>query len=149
MIHESGESLDWDQVLNKAEAYKLLIATQLVLPVLAEDWQIAIPEDVLMKVSQMTPTPEEQDMVGRLMVEGRPAAQRLLDDLTGIGDWRKRASFLRVNLLPSAAYMDERYGIPNDAVRPLYYPYRWFKGLAELFRGSDSSYASTDDASDI
>jgi hypothetical protein len=43
--------------------------------------------------------------------------------------WRQRVRFARTNLFPSAAYMRQRYQIKHPLLLPLYYPYRWLRGL--------------------
>ena len=43
--------------------------------------------------------------------------------------WSERLGYAWTHLFPSAAYMRQRYDIPHPLLLPLYYPYRWFRGL--------------------
>jgi len=59
----------------------------------------------------------------------RATGRRFWSDLRAIPGWRQRLRFARTHLLPSAAYMRRRYGIAHPLLLPLYYPYRWLRGL--------------------
>ena len=62
----------------------------------------------------------------------RSSGQRFLTDVATIAGWRQRLRYARTNLFPSAAYMRTRYEIRHRLLVPLYYPYRWWRGLRGL-----------------
>jgi hypothetical protein len=76
--------------------------------------------------------PREAVVVQRLRA-ALPAGARFWTDLAGITGWRQRLRFARTNLFPSAAYLRQRYAIPHPLLVPLYYPYRWWRGLRGSF----------------
>ena len=47
-------------------------------------------------------------------------------------DWRQRLHFARANVFPSADYMRQRYGVRHPLLLPIYYPWRWLRGLLGL-----------------
>jgi hypothetical protein len=69
------------------------------------------------------------------MIAGRPPGARLLLDARAINSWPERAKFIYHNLVPSAAYMEQRYQIKHPSLRPFYYFYRWLIGLYGLLGG--------------
>ena len=67
--------------------------------------------------------------IGNLTAEQRSVAQRFWSDLASMGGWRARLGYAWTHLFPSAEYMRARYGIRYSLLLPLYYPYRWLRGL--------------------
>lgn len=120
--------LDWQTLLARTQEYGLILPVREVLTQLASDWHVAIPESVLDRLHAMQPTEEEQRLFGRHSTP-RPAGQRFMEDLGSMTDWRARLRFARTNLLPSADYMQRRYAIRHRWLVPIYYPYRWLRGL--------------------
>ena len=132
LITCDADRLDWDRLLTEAEALNLIMPLQAVLPEAAERWAAPVPPDVLYRLAALVPRPDEARVYHQLTAGHRPPARRLLSDLSEIPGWGARLRFLFRNLFPSAAYMDERYGISRPWLRPFYYLRRWLVGLGGL-----------------
>lgn len=132
VVYREQKRLDWNIVLARAAALHLVMPLQAVLPATAGDWGAPVPPEVLARLAALSPDAGEMRAFDSLTAGYRPAGRRLLDDLRALPGGRARAAFLYHNLFPSAAYMDERYGIRHRVLRPFYYLYRWVRGLAGL-----------------
>ena len=95
---------------------------------LAAEWGAPIPAEVLRQFAEARPSTAEADVFARLS-GAESAGQRFWTDLRSMGSWRRGLHYARTNLLPSVAYMQRRYGIRSRWLVPLYYPYRWLRGL--------------------
>jgi hypothetical protein len=129
LIWCDAERLDWEEVLIRARSYDLVLSLQRVVPRAVEKWNAPVPVAVLERIHTLRPSREEARVVARLTARRRPVAQRFVADLASITGWRARVRYWRNNMIPSAAYMRERYAIPRRLLVPLYYPYRWLRGL--------------------
>jgi hypothetical protein len=129
VIASYGERIDWDEVLERAQAYDLVLPLQRVLLRVSDEWQVPLPIGLLERLRGLRPSRDEVRVFGQLTAVRRPVAQRFWADLTGIPDWRARVRFAWNNLFPSPLYMQRRYSIPHRLLLPLYYPYRWWLGL--------------------
>jgi Uncharacterised nucleotidyltransferase len=123
--------VDWLELCARARHYELRLAAREVLARLAAEWHVPVPSDVLGRLAAEPPSRRESELFA-LMQSGAPVGQRFWTDLAGMPDWRQRMRFARTNLLPSAAYMRQRYGIRHRLLLPVYYPYRWMRGIAGL-----------------
>ena len=132
LVAISGADLDWQLVFVKSAEFRLVTSIQVVLRQLVDDWAAAISPDVMQTAAELPVSAEERQVVEWLQAEQRPVMQRFWADLASMTGWRNRATFLLSNLFPSAAYMEERYDLPNRAVVPLAYPYRWAIGIQEM-----------------
>lgn len=122
--------IDWDYVLIQAQAANMVLPLQDILPRLAMEWNVPILLEILTRLREIVPEPVEIEMQ-RASAEGvLSPGQRMLVDAKGLESWPKKARFLIHNVLPSATYMDARYGISHPLIRPFYYPYRWLLGLS-------------------
>jgi hypothetical protein len=124
-----ADRLDWEQVLKQAVSCDLVLSLQTVLPCATEEWSAPIPAAILQQIANLRPSCEEARIVARLTAPRRPVAQRFWTDLTSIPGRRARLRYWWNNMVPSVAYMRARYSIPHRALVPLYYPYRWLRGL--------------------
>ena len=122
------DRIDWKELLVRTESYELILAVREVLVALAHDWRALVPRDVLRRLTEMRPGPNEARQFERLSRQ-QPAGLRFWADLRAIPDWGRRLRFARTNLFPSSEYMRQRYGIPHPLLLPAYYPYRWYRGL--------------------
>jgi hypothetical protein len=129
LVQLHGARLDWPLLLARAEAFDLVIPVRRVLLGLAPDDAAAIPAPAYERLRQLRPTPAEERIVSYLTAEERGVAQRFWTDLASIGSWRSRLGYACTHLFPSSAYMRRRYRIPHPLLLPLYYPYRWLRGL--------------------
>ncbi|MFN8625256.1 MAG: nucleotidyltransferase family protein [Candidatus Binatia bacterium] len=125
----NGPTLDWSALLDRAAAFDLVIAVQRMLLPLAEDEPAAVPGDILERVRRMRPTADERRIVGYLTAAERGAGRRFRDDLVSMHGWHGRLGYAWTHLVPSAAYMRERYHVRHPLLLPFYYPYRWFRGI--------------------
>ena len=121
--------IDWPELLSRVEWYDLLLPVRTVLTGAAEEWGAPVPDAVLRALCAQVPSPRERRVFADLGAAQRSAGQRFWSDLVAIPDWRQRLRFARTNLVPSAAYMRQRYRIAHPLLLPFYYPYRWLRGL--------------------
>jgi len=124
--------MDWEQLLDRAQAYDLLLPLQQLLPRMAEEWQSPVPGAVLADLQARRASPAETRVFTWLTAKQRTTAQRFCSDLLGIPGWGKRLHFLWTTLFPSPTYMQHRYGIRHMLLLPLYYPYHWLQSLRTL-----------------
>jgi hypothetical protein len=122
--------IDWEQLLDKAQTFDLVVPVQQTLTHLADEWHVPIPADVLQRLRGLQPSPHELRTFSWLTAEHRPVAWRFRSDLVSMRDWKERWRFAWSHLCPSPAYMQHRYRIRHACLLPLYYPYRWFLGLS-------------------
>lgn len=134
LLAATAVALDWETILDRARAYDLVLSIQRVLIGLAQYWQAPVPPSVLAQLRELTPSAAERRLVARLMAPHRPVWQRFWTDLMAMDAWSSRLRYAWINLFPSPAYMCHRYGIAHPYLLPLYYPYRWYRGLRGLVR---------------
>ena len=123
------EQIDWRILLEQAQAADLVLPLQQVLPRVAEGWQAPIPAEALAALGALQPSPVEARVFGGMSTGQRSVASEVWSGLAGLGGTAGRLRYLAAKLLPSAAYMRQRYRIRNAALLPLYYPYRWLLGV--------------------
>lgn len=122
------EQLDWTEMLARAQAYDLVLPLQEALARAHELWSLPIPSEVWERLQRLEPSRGEQRAYALLAGKERVARQ-LWGGLASIPGWRARLLYVWGNLFPSAEYMLDQYRIPNRLLLPLYYPYRWLRGL--------------------
>ncbi|MDW8267999.1 MAG: nucleotidyltransferase family protein [Anaerolineae bacterium] len=130
----AAAALDWQTILDRARAYDLVLSTRHVLIGLAQHWQAPVPPSVLAQLRELAPSAAERRLVTRLTAPHRPVWQRFWTDLMAMDAWSSRLRYAWINLFPSPAYMRHRYEISHPYLLPLYYPYRWYRGLRGLVR---------------
>ena len=129
VIASYGERLNWDEVLERAQAYDLVLSLQRVLPEMSDEWEVPMPVGVLERLRSLRPSRDEERVFGQLTATRRPVIQRFWADLVNMPDWRARVRYAWNNMFPSPLYMQHRYSIPHRFLLPLYYPYRWWLGV--------------------
>lgn len=124
----------WPLLLAQAQALYLVTPLQIVLEQLsaADTWGVAIPAAALEEARRLPVSPEERQVVSRLLAEQRPVMRRFWGDLAALPNWRLRLHYGLAQLFPSAAYMQDRYRPAHPLLLPLTYPYRMLVGLREL-----------------
>jgi len=122
------ERLDWDEVLARAQAYDLVLPLQEALSRAHGLWTLPVPPEVWEHLQRLRPSRDEAQAYALLAGEGRVARQ-LWSGLASIPGWGLRLRYVWGNLFPSADYMLGQYRIPTPLLLPLYYPYRWLRGL--------------------
>ena len=129
VVHRFQDQLEWEQVLERAQAWDLVLPTQQVLERVARDWQAPIPTDILQRLAVLRPSQAETQVHAWLTAPERPVARRFWADLVSMPTWRDRLRYGWGNLFPSAAYMRRRFGISHTLLLLLAYPYRWLLGI--------------------
>lgn len=124
-----GARIDWSVVLDRARRFDLVISLRDVLGRAAVDWGTPIPSAVLDKLQAMAPSRREERVVRWLSEPNRSVARRLWVDLATMPSWPRRVAFAWNNLVPSVAYMRQRYAIRHPLLVPFYYPYRWLRAV--------------------
>ena len=137
LLH-AERALDWDQIFARSREYQLLLPMREALIHLAAEWRAPIPGDALRRFSAAHPERAEAALFKRLRVPAA-AGRRFWTDLRSLASWPQRLRFARTQLLPSATYMQSRYDIRNRWLVPMYYPYRWLRGV----RGAASRRVSS------
>jgi hypothetical protein len=127
--------IDWQLLLNKTEAFHVVLPVQQVLQYVWENWPVFIPPEIADQIRDLQPTPgEERAFTLARSVAGDSDAHFAAVGLANLPDWRSRLLYLSRNVLfPPAAYMRHRYNIQRRYMLPFYYPYRWYLGLASAF----------------
>lgn len=133
VIVQCQDIMDWEMLLEKVQSYQLLIPVQKVIAELNNNWSVPIPAEFLKRLFALRASKDEVVRITRLVTMDRGAGKRFVDDLSGIGGWRKRLRFILLKLFPSIDYMRQRYHVSNSLLLPLYYLYRWLLGLRSLF----------------
>jgi hypothetical protein len=126
------DEIDWQVLLSRTSEYGLVLPVRSVLLRVADEWGAPVPLGVLRALRGMPESPAEQRIFAELTAGQRSPRQRFWSDLVSMSDWRQRWRFARTNLFPSPAYMRRRYAITHPLRVPLYYPYRWLRGVLGL-----------------
>jgi hypothetical protein len=129
LVRRYGERLDWAALLRKIGEYDLVLPVRGVLVALGAEWDARLPAEVLAALRLHPHSRAEARAAARMSRSEHPAGRRFWADLASMPGWRQRVRFALTNLFPSAAYMRHRYGVTHPLLLPLYYPYRWLRGL--------------------
>lgn len=121
--------LDWSLLLERAKRFHLVLSVQQILLGEADEEATSVPEPVADALRRLTASDEERRAVGHLTAPKRGVGRRFWSDLVDTGRWSTRLAYAWTHLCPSAEYMRARYRIRHPLLLPLYYPYRWLRGL--------------------
>ena len=110
-VEAYGERIDWDQLIERAQQFNLLLPVRGVLTRAADEWRVPIPAAALQRMRSRQPSAEEQRVFAVLGAPAPAAGRRFWNDLRAMRSWWQRLRFARTNLVPSAAYMRQRYGV--------------------------------------
>jgi hypothetical protein len=135
VLYHYRDQLDWDLTLAKAVEYDLVLPLQQILPVVVEGWGAPAPAGILGRLAGLEPSAEETKVYNWLSAGRRPVAQRFWADLSSMPGWGGRIRYGLGSLFPSGAYLARRYRIRHPLLTPLYYPYRWWRGLHGALAG--------------
>lgn len=128
------ERFNWDELMTLAETAHLVRPLQSILPAMAKDWHAQVPVEQLARLGQLVPAADEVKASKAIVDESWPAGHQLMADVRSMRSWPERIRFFYHNMIPSGAYMDQRYNIRHPAMRAYYYVRRWLIGLAGLAR---------------
>jgi hypothetical protein len=129
VLTQYGQRIDWTRFVSTVEQLGVLLPVRTVLTRSAEEWHAPLPEPAVWAMACGRVSPDERRAFDRVSAGEQPVARRFWADLASMPEWRQRLRFARTNLFPSAEYMRRRYRIPYPFLLPLYYPYRWLRGL--------------------
>jgi hypothetical protein len=134
VLHHYRDTLDWQVILDQAQASDLVLSLQQVLPRVATDWHAPMPPDTLNALAALRPSPAEARTLAWMQSDTPGVALEAWSVLVNLPGPRARLHYLADKLFPSPAYMRHRYAIPRPYLLPLYYPYRWLRGLRSAIR---------------
>ena len=129
VITTFGAEIDWQEVLAQAQACDLVLPVQRVLMRVSDELAAPIPPTVLERLQAVRASAAEVRVFALLTSEHRSVAQRFWAKLATLSTCRRRLTYAWGQLFPSPGYMRQRYRITHTLLVPLYYPYRWFRGL--------------------
>ncbi|MBN1304050.1 MAG: nucleotidyltransferase family protein [Anaerolineales bacterium] len=133
LVLEARESLDWEAVLLRAEAWQIILPVQTILHRLEALWPGLAPQSVLAASAQMIPGRLETFTAAwNWLTKGRPIFDHPLVWIT-YPDWRQRPLILLQDLFPGRGYMLWRYGPAPGGFWPLLYFVRLFRAVLKIF----------------
>jgi hypothetical protein len=138
VLHFHREEIDWGDLLQRAQAYDLVLPLQQVLPLVAGALGAPVPATVAGSLAGLQPSAQERRLYRWFTAAPWSGIESSWVSLAGLPGWRSRLSYLRASLFPPAAYMRQRYGIRHPALLPLVYVRRWLVGA-----GSGLAVAAT------
>lgn len=135
VIARNAATVDWTEVLARAESYGLQAPVRAVLVHLAQEWAAPIPGPTVTALAHLR-APTRKDQTLDLLTAEAPATGQLhrsyFVTLVGLKSWSSRFQFVAHAGFPSFAYMRERYKVRRPILTPLFYLYRGFVGLRSL-----------------
>lgn len=121
VILQAGSGFDWQGVVERAAAWRLVLPVQGVVAHLAQLWPELVPAPVLQQVAALRPTRAERTVhhwaVAR---KDNHTVRALLAWLTQPG-WARRLRYPLEKAFPSPAYLRWRYGPAPGGLWPLLY----------------------------
>jgi len=123
VIAKYGEGLNWSELLERCQEYRLVLTLRRVLERINLYWDGLIPATAMDRLSALQPSGEEQRVVAWQTGTRRPALD-FRSSLRYIPTWRQRLRFARAVLFPSPAFMQYRYRIAHPLLLPFFYAYR-------------------------
>ncbi len=129
LVTTYGPQMDWSALLERAVASNVIIPVASLLQRVAVEDAAPVPAAVVEQVRRLQPSREEQRITGYLTAADRGVASRFWTDLASISDSTTRLGYAWTHLFPSPAYIRARYHVRHPLLVPLYYPYRWLRGL--------------------
>lgn len=136
LLFQSGQTLNWQIVCEKAGQYDLVLPLQRVIPLVNDKWRLMLEPELLEQLASLAPSARERQVFEWLATSDRSVGQRFVVDLVTASTWKERIRYAWRSLIPTPSYMRQRYEIDQGFLLPLYYPYRWLLGLASLLRRS-------------
>lgn len=133
VLYHYQTELDWNQVLNRVQAFDLVLSLQKILPQVVEQWAAPVPDDVLLELNALQPSTTEEKVLAWLTSDKWSTTHHFIAHLAGIPDWRRRLQFAWWSIFPSPDYMRHLYEIQHPILLLLSYPYRWFLVTRSLF----------------
>ena len=121
LLYQHGEEVRWEELLEMSVDLDLLISLREVLGRLSAEWGIAAPATFLTTLESLGASQREEQVHAWLARSDRAIARRFWWILVTLPRWQQRLHFVWGQLFPSV-------------LLPLYYPYRWLRGLESVVR---------------
>lgn len=122
LIQQGGESFSWEEILERAAEWKLVIPMKRALLRLQSLWPEIIPESITQNLSEMVPASGEQRIHSLVVDRQRNPTSDVLFYFATMPGFFKKTRFLLEQAFPSPAYMRQLY-CPN---RPSLWPLTYF-----------------------
>jgi hypothetical protein len=132
LMRYAGEALDWEQVVQRAVDWRLVIPLQRTLVALEELWPGVVPSAVAAPVAHLRAGAPERRLHAWLAGHGRTPASSVLLALATLPGVGRRARYLLEQAFPSPAYMRRRYCPERPSLWPLTYLRRLGLALSYL-----------------
>ncbi|MCO6452367.1 MAG: nucleotidyltransferase family protein [Caldilineales bacterium] len=134
LIFHYENEIDWTELFTQARGMNLLMPLQQVLPQVIANWQPPVPVELVEELRLLSPQSQELRIHHLFTQQRRTVAHHFIADLVGLRTWEQRITYALTQIFPSAKYMQVRYQIEPPLLTSLYYPLRWFSGLASLWQ---------------
>lgn len=132
-LHQPDLILDWDQMGNLAQTFRLVLPLQRAFTTLQQEWGVTWPPGVAEGVDALIPTPFEMRIAQRYTHPQR--MRRYWLALTALPAWPSRLGDLWEMATPSPAYMMRRYDLASPVHLPAAYLRRWLGAPLRLLTG--------------
>ena len=129
LIVETASTLKWDTIMELARAWDLVIPLQHILPTMADDWCVPLPVDLLQAVATLQPSRAERRIIRWRTSDRKRTGIWAVINNTGEIPLSSRLRYLAAQAFPSVSFMRENYRMAHPVLLPLYYCYRWLRGL--------------------
>ncbi len=134
LIRHYEKSLDWDEIIARAEMYQLVLSLRTIL-LQTVDWLDApVPDEVMDRLATIQPGPEETALFDFMIAPPHDVIERFLNDLSQLSGTRQRLQFILANIFPAPVYMRQRYQVERPWQLLPYYFYRLIKGALNGIR---------------
>jgi hypothetical protein len=134
LLTTHGSGLDWDQLIERATASRLLLPVDVVLGYLVRELEAPVPGPVLARLHAAAAAVDSVTLDVALFGARASGRSGLAGLLRAAGGWQERLRLLHRLLFPSAAYMRHAYHVAGTAWLPLYYIYRPLSYLCTRLR---------------
>jgi len=126
------DRLKWDEMVDRAQAYRLTLPVLAALSWASEVEGAPVPARALERLCAWQPSRQER-RVYDLRTGPDHWPQRTWANLVSIGGWRQRLHYVGCLLFPSPAYLAQRYGPCHRFLVPLSHVRRWLDSFRRLF----------------
>lgn len=134
LVDRYGTAWDWDELVGRAEAFRLAGTLRYWLE-LTESWMGAcLPAQARRALARARGDEEKARRIHIARVQRVRIGELLWLRARGAGGWRERLVYLAETLFPPWAYMQHRYGARSRWLAPLYYGWRVVRAVVTVFR---------------
>ncbi len=128
VFHYRGD-MDWDGLIDRAQAYDLVLPVQQAVAAIGAEWAGLIPDPVARRIENLTASRGEWAFRNWANSSDRAQVRLMRANLASMTDWRARVGYVLGNVFPQIAYMQHRYAVRDPLPVLLSYPYRWLQSL--------------------